>query len=144
RQLDILEYGQVADQVEGLEDERVRPAADRGPPLARERGHRLAGEDVAPLAGRVEQAEEREQGSLATAGESADSDVLACADLQIDVGERVGFHLFRVEDPGDTDEPDQGIDGKRHGYSERSATAGSTRAARRAGTRLARTATASR
>ena len=53
---------EIADEIEGLEDEADGPAADPGPLRRRERGHRLAREHVAALAGRIEKAEESRAG----------------------------------------------------------------------------------
>ena len=108
---------------------------------ARQRGHRLAREHVAALARRIEQAEDGQQRGLAAARRAAHRHVFPGADLEVDAREGVGLDLLGVKDPGDALEPDQRIDGERHGYSARSATAGSTRAARRAGSRAATSAT---
>src|SRR5918996_3800142 len=142
RQLDVVEHVEVADQIERLEDESDGPAPDPGPLRRRERGHRLTREHVAPLARRIEQAENGEQRGLAAAGGAANRDELARPDLQLDAGQCVGLHVLGVKDLGDAVHPDQGIDRERHGYSFRRATMGSVRAARRAGSAAASTATA--
>jgi hypothetical protein len=134
RQLHVLVHREVADQVEGLEDEADRPAPHPGPLRLREGRDRLTREDVAPLARRVEQPQDREQRRLAAAGGPADPDVLARPDLQVHRREGVGLHLLRVEDLGNPGQADQRVDRERHGaYSFLSATIGSAPAARRAG-----------
>ena len=80
-----------------------------------EGGHRLAREHVAPFAGRIEQAEDGQQRGLAAARRAAHRHVLPGADVEVDAGERVGLDRLGVEDPGDALEPDERIDGERHG-----------------------------
>ena len=60
-----------------------------------------------PLGRRVEQAQDREQRRLAAARGPGDRDVLALADLEVDVGERVRLDLVGVEDLAQPLEPDQ-------------------------------------
>ena len=115
RQLDVPVHVEVADQVEGLEDEADRAGADPGALGLVESRHGLAGEDVAALARRVEQTENRQQRRLAAARRTADGDVLAGPNLQVDAGQRVGLHLLRMEDLGDAVQPDQGIVRDGHG-----------------------------
>ena len=84
-ELDVLEHVEIADEVEGLEDE-----ADLAVAYARALGridgrNRFAVEPVAPAAGGVEETEDRQQGRLAAARGTRDRDVLAVADLQVNV-----------------------------------------------------------
>ncbi len=97
RQLDVLVHREVADQIEGLEDESDLPVAD---PRALGRGeprYRLAVERVAALGRRVEQPENREQRRLAAARRPGDGEVLAAPDLEVNVRQRVGLDLVGVE-----------------------------------------------
>ena len=107
RQLDILVDGEVADQVEGLEDEADLAVPNAGALGGRELGHRLVVEPVLATGRRVEQAQEREQRGLAAAGRAGDGDVLAAAHLEVHLGEGVGLDFIGVEDLLDAFEADQ-------------------------------------
>src|SRR5439155_26770987 len=98
RQLDVLVDRQVADQVERLEDESDPPVPYPGPLGGRQVRDRPALEQVRPLSGRVEQAEQRKQSRLPAPRRSRDRDVVALLDLEMDVRERMGLHFVGVED----------------------------------------------
>ena len=83
RQLDVLVDRQVADQVEGLEDEADLAVADARALGRLELLDRPAVERVAALGRRVQQAQDREQRGLAAARGPGDRDVLASLDLQM-------------------------------------------------------------
>src|SRR5229473_8142136 len=102
RQLDIFGDGEIADQVEGLEHEADPPVADAGSLRRREIRHGLVLEQVAPVARRIEQAEDGEERRLAASRRAVDRDVLALADLEVHVGERVRLDLVGEEDLADT------------------------------------------
>ena len=97
RQLDVVVDAEIADQVEALEDE-----ADLLAPHARSlRGGQIPDrplvEGVRTPRGRVQQAEDREQGGLPAAGGSGDRHVLPGMDLEIHVREGVRLDLVRLE-----------------------------------------------
>src|SRR5439155_24994757 len=104
RQLDVLGDGEVADQIEGLEHEADTAVADARPLRRCQVGHRLVLEQVAPVARRVEQAEDGEERRLAAPRRAVDRDVLALADLEVHVRERVRLDLVGEEDLADTRE----------------------------------------
>ena len=114
RQLDVLVDGQVADQVEALEDEPDLAVADARPLGERQVGDRLAVEHVVAVGRRVEQAENRQQRGLAAARRPGDGDVLAALDLEVDPGERVGLDLVGEEDLRDAVEVNQRLRGSVH------------------------------
>src|SRR5471030_3101647 len=97
RQLDVLEHRQVADQVEALEDEPDLAVAHAGALRGRELGHRPVVEQVLPLGGRVEQAQDREKCRLAAARRAGDRHILALVDLEVDPGERVRLDFVGEE-----------------------------------------------
>ena len=84
RQLDVLEHGEIADQVEALEDEPDLAVADARALRGGQLGDRPAVQQVLPFGRRVEQAENRQQRRLAAARRPGDRDVLALADLEVD------------------------------------------------------------
>src|SRR5216117_3815727 len=153
RQLDILGDGEVADQIEGLKHEADPPVADSGSLGRRQVGHRLVLEQVAPVAGRIEQAEDREERRLAAARRAVDRDVFAFANHEMDVGERMRLDFVGEEDLEDPLQLNERRTVSGHWfspedyesglYSYRRATIGSTRAARREGMMLAATVTPS-
>src|SRR3546814_5843319 len=63
RQFDVLEHGEIADQVEGLKDETDFAVADARPFAGADGLHRRAVEGVGTGTGGVEQAEDRQQRS---------------------------------------------------------------------------------
>src|SRR6266513_347061 len=101
RQLDILGDGEIADQIEGLEHEADPPVADSGSLGRRQVSHRLVLEQVAPVARRIEQTENREERRLAASRRAVDRDVLALTDLEVHVRQRVGLDLVGEEDLSD-------------------------------------------
>ena len=97
-QLDVLVDGEVAYQVEALEDE-----ADLAVPGARagrylEARHGPAVEPVLTVGRRVEQPENRQQRRLSAAGGSRDGDVLPGVDVEVDLREGMGLDLVGEED----------------------------------------------
>ncbi len=101
RQLNVLVDGEVADEVEALEDEADFLIAD-----ARALGEiqvfdGVAVEQILTARGRIEQADDGEQRRLAAAGRAGHGDVLAFGYGEVDAGERVGFDLIRIEDLGE-------------------------------------------
>ena len=95
---DVLVDGEVADQVEALEDEADLPVAGPRPVGLAELRHRVPVEGVVAGRGRVEQAQDREQRRLAAAGGPGDGHVLPREYFQGDPVEGVGLDLVRVED----------------------------------------------
>src|SRR5690606_35967056 len=87
RQLDVLVNGEVADEIEGLENETDLAVADAGTLGEREALHGATVEEVGALGGRVEQAENGEEGGLAAAGWAGDGDVFALVDLHVNARE---------------------------------------------------------
>jgi hypothetical protein len=98
RQLDVLVDREIADEVERLEDEADLPVANARAISRRELADRLATQDVAAVARRIEQAEDREQRRLAAAGRARDRDVLAGANFEMNVREGVRLDLIGVKD----------------------------------------------
>ncbi|MDF3052464.1 MAG: hypothetical protein K0S19_569 [Geminicoccaceae bacterium] len=97
RQLDVLVNGEIADQVEGLENESDLAIPNPGPLRWREPGDRLLVERVDAIGGRVEQAQDGEQRRLAASRGARNGDVFAVPDLQVNVREGMGLHLVGVE-----------------------------------------------
>src|SRR5262249_14536655 len=85
RQLDILEHGEVADQVEALEDEADLPIADAGTFGGAQLPDRSPVEVVRALGWRVEETQNREEGRLAAPRRPGDRDVFTTLDLDADV-----------------------------------------------------------
>src|SRR5262245_44936923 len=108
RQLDVLQHRQVADQVEGLEDEADALVPDLRARGASERRDVLAVEQVLALGRRIEEAEQREQGRLAAARRAGDREELAFRDVEVNTVERVRLEVVGVEDLGDGLEADHG------------------------------------
>src|SRR5438067_8004696 len=98
RELDVLEDGQVADQVEALEDEADVAVADVRAVGRRQVLHRLGIEQVLTAGGRVEQAEDGQQGCLPRPGGADDREPLVLAHRKVDVGEGVRLHFVGEED----------------------------------------------
>src|SRR6185437_5466844 len=109
RKLDVLVDGQIADQVERLEDEADLPVADAGALARRELGDRLAGEGVLAVRWGIQQSENGQERRLAAARGTFHGHVLARLDLEVNVLEGVGLHLVGVEDLLDAGEADQGL-----------------------------------
>jgi len=107
RQLDVLVDGEVADQVEALEDEADLLVADAGAVTEVQVGDLFRVEGVAAVSGSVEQADDREQRRLAAAGGAGHGNVLAAGDVEVNARERVGFDLVGVEDLGEVLDLDQ-------------------------------------
>src|SRR6185436_9225173 len=98
RQLDVLIHGEIADEVECLEDEADLPVPNAGSLRGAELRHRLAVEHVGAARCRVEQAEDRQERGLPAAGWTCDGYVVAPPDLEMDLGQGMGFYLFGIED----------------------------------------------
>ena len=109
RQLDVFENGQVADEIEALEDEADLAIADARALRKGEVRDLAAFERVAPVRWRVEQAEDREQGRFAATGRPGDGDVFALANVEVNAGERVRFDFVGEEDLGDAFEVNEGV-----------------------------------
>ena len=84
RHLDVLEGGDLRQQVEVLEDEADLAVADVGELVDVELRDLLAVEAVGAAARRVEAADDVEQGRLAGAGRTDDGDELAGLDLEVE------------------------------------------------------------
>jgi hypothetical protein len=97
RQLDVLVDGEIADQVERLEDEADLAVAYARPVRGGELRDVLAVQQVLPVRRRIEQPEQREQRRLAAPRRARDGDVLAAADLQVDRRERVGLDFVGLK-----------------------------------------------
>src|SRR5260221_428320 len=97
RQLDVLIHGEVANEIEALEDETDFAVADARPHGVVEVRDRLAVEDVGAFAGRIEQTENGEQSGLAATGRAGDGDEFAAFYFQADGGQRVSFDFIGEE-----------------------------------------------
>ena len=73
----------------------------------REVRHFAALERIAAVRRSVEQPENRKQRRFAAAGRTGDGDVFARANIEMNAGERVGFHFVSEEDFGDAVEVNQ-------------------------------------
>ena len=100
RQFDVLVHREIADQVETLEDESDLLVADARALCEVQVLDRLAVQQVAPVGGRVQQADDREQRGLAAARRARHGHVLAFVDGQVHAGKRVRLNLIGVEDFG--------------------------------------------
>jgi len=109
RQFDVLEHGEVADQVEGLEDEADFLVADGGAFAGADVRHLASVQGVAPLGRRIEQAEDGQQGGFAAAGGPGDRHVFAPGDINMDTGQRVRLDLIGQEHLLDVVEMDQRV-----------------------------------
>jgi hypothetical protein len=107
-QLHVLEDGEVADQVEALEDEPDVAVADARAPAEIKILNGLARDGVGPTGRRVEQAEDGQQRGLAAARGSRDGHVFALGDVEMDPRQGVGLDFVRVEDLGQALEADKG------------------------------------
>jgi hypothetical protein len=107
RQLDVLEDGEVANQVEALEDEPDLAVAHARPLGRRELGDRPVVQQVLSFGGGVEQAENRQQRRLAAARWPGDRDVFAFVDLEVDPRQGMGLDFVGEEDLRHTIELDQ-------------------------------------
>ena len=109
RQLDVFKNGQIADQIEALENEPDLAIADAGAIRERKVRHLGALERIAAARRRVEQAENGEQRRFAAAGWAGDRDVFARPDIEMNAGERVRFHFVGQEDFRDAVEMNEGV-----------------------------------
>src|SRR5271155_1152360 len=97
RQLDVFVDGEVADEVERLEDEADFAVADAGALADGELADWLAVQHVAAVARGIEQSKNREQRRLAAARRPSDGNVRAFLDLEMNLLERVRLDFIRVE-----------------------------------------------
>ena len=74
---DVFVDGEIADEVEGLEDETDFAIANAGAVAELEAGDGLAVEGVVPFRGRIEKAEDGEEGGFAAAGGTGNGEVFA-------------------------------------------------------------------
>ncbi len=109
RQLDVLVDGQVADEVEALEDETDLAIADPRALGEREVRDLAALERIAAVRRRVEQPENREQRRFAAAGGAGDGDIFAAANVEVNARERVRFDFVGEKDFGDAVEVNEGV-----------------------------------
>ena len=109
RQLDVFVNGQVADEIEALENEADFAIANAGTFRKGEVRDLAALQRVAPVRRRVEQTEDREQGRFSAAGRAGDGDVFAGANVEVNARERVRFDFVGQEDLGDAVEVNEGV-----------------------------------
>src|SRR6188768_794668 len=114
RQFDVLEHGEVTNQVEALKDEPDLAVANARPLREGEVRHLVAVQHVGALAGRVEQAENREERGLAAARWAGNGDVLALLDFEMNAGQGMRFYFVRVEHLLDAIKANQGLRGSVH------------------------------
>ena len=84
-QLDVFVYGQVADQVERLEDEADLAVADACPLVHLQPRNGLTVQNVSPVAGRVEQAQNGQQRGFAAARRPENDVAIALLDREVDL-----------------------------------------------------------
>jgi hypothetical protein len=111
READVLEDGQLADQVEGLEDEADLAVADAGALVAGEVADVVAVEPVLAAGRRVEEAEDREERRLAAARGAGDADVLAVRDFEVELMEGSRLDLLGHEALFEGVQFDEGLGG---------------------------------
>src|SRR6185312_12548303 len=107
RQLHVLVDGEVADQVERLEDEADLPIPNARALARGETGDGLSVEQIFALCRCVEQPENRKQRRLATARWPGDRQILARRHLQMNARQGVRLDLVGIEDLRDRVETDQ-------------------------------------
>jgi hypothetical protein len=100
-EFDVLVDGEIADEVEGLEDEADFAIADARAVGELEAGDGLAVEGVVPFRGRIEEAKDGEECGFAAAGRTGDSEVLTLLDDEINGIQSVGFEFVGEEDFAD-------------------------------------------
>ena len=89
RHANVLERSELRQQMVKLIDETKRPIAQQPTLLLVERGKLLAREPDAALTGRIEPAEQVEQGAFTGAGAADDGDTLAGKELQFEIAEHL-------------------------------------------------------
>ena len=97
RQLDVLLYVELVDEVEALEDEAYLSLADGRALVLMQSGHLFVTEPILAGGGVVEESEDVEQRGLATAGGTHDGDELAVLYFKRYFVERDGLDFFRAE-----------------------------------------------
>ena len=97
RQLHVLEDVQLVYQVEALEDEAYLALADAGAVLLVQVGHLLPQQTVAARGGVVQQAEDVQQGGLATTRGAHDGYEFALLYLEVHLVQCDGFYFRRAE-----------------------------------------------
>src|SRR5690606_11270166 len=98
RQLDVLEDGEISEQVERLEDEADLAVADPRPLRRVELLDRRAVHPIPAAARRIEQTEDREQRRFAATRRALDGHVLALADIEVNARKGVSLDLVGIED----------------------------------------------
>src|SRR3569832_2047285 len=87
RQLDVLVHGEIADQVERLEDESDLPISHARTLGGAELPDGLTVEQRGAIGRRVEKTEEREERCPATTGWARDREIAAALHFEMDAGE---------------------------------------------------------
>ena len=119
REFHVLVDREVADEVKGLENEADLSVANAGPVGRREIRDVLAAQHVRATGRCIEQAKDREQRGLAASRRAIDRHVLTGPDVEMNVGQRMGFHFVREENLLDPRHADKGLSGRkvvRHGH----------------------------
>ena len=86
--VDVLDDGELLDEVVALEDEAQRAPTEGGERVVIHRRHVHAAEEILPGAGPVEAAEDVEKGGLAGTGRAHDGDVFAGHDGEVHAPQR--------------------------------------------------------
>jgi len=97
-EFDVFVDGEIADEIESLEDEADFAIANARAITELERGDGLAVERVVPFRRRIEKTEDGKEGGFATAGRTGDGEVFAFFDHEINVVEGVSFEFVGEED----------------------------------------------
>src|SRR5271165_3222271 len=92
-QLDVLIHGEVADEVERLEDEADLAVANAGALREFEALHFLAVQNVSAVGRRIEETENSKQRRFAAARRSGNGDVFSPLNINVDASKRVRFHF---------------------------------------------------
>ncbi len=114
RKFDVFVDGEIADEVEGLENEPDFAIANAGAVAELEAGDGLTVEGVVPFRRRIEKAENGKEGRFAAAGGTGNGKIFAFLDFEIDGVQGVGFEFIGEEDFADALKIDQGVGGGRH------------------------------
>ena len=93
RDVDVLDDGELVDEVVGLEDEAERAAAKGGELVVIHRGDVLPAEEIFAGGRAVEAAEDVEEGGFSRAGRAHDGDVGTGFDDETDAAERVNLDV---------------------------------------------------
>src|SRR5215831_11004190 len=97
RELNVLEYGEMADQIESLKNKTDFLVSDVRSLCVIQLIQRSTAEYISTGGWRVEQREDGKQCRLSTARWTFDRKIISFLDSQIDAGKRMGFDVLGIE-----------------------------------------------